>query len=380
MNGSNIPFLVTLWINWLYNFSTRTIVATVLPVIERELQISHGGAGSILSFYAIGYASALLSAGQLIRWLGYTKLVIYGHLGVLLLVFLSTFGKSYSHFVIVYLFLGFVAGAYLPCGIALLAERFSSDNRAKIIGFHQMAPSVAFLVIPLMVGLLLKLISWRSIILLFAFTGIPILLALVKFVGGALASTLPVTPNYGTVLKDKRVWVVGLLFGIAGICNIGIFSIAPLFLVSEKGFSVQDANQLLGISRIGGVFVPFLVGALADRLGYVTTLIPVVFVVGLFTVLMTMGYTEGSLLVFLLVQGSAAAGFFPLLFALIARTVDHSNRGTAVGIVTVFGAIFGIGLAPWILGTVADHYSFGHGIMAVGVLALISPVLLRAFR
>lgn len=42
------------------NFVSRVILGPFLPVIERELGLGHGGAGSIFLFIQLGYASGLL--------------------------------------------------------------------------------------------------------------------------------------------------------------------------------------------------------------------------------------------------------------------------------------------------------------------------------
>ncbi len=173
--------------------------------------------------------------------------------------------------------------------------------------------------------------------------------------------------------------MLAILLGIAASANIGIYAIVPLFLVSERDFSLVGANQLLGISRIPGVVVPFVVGVLADRFGYIKTLISIMILSGASTILMAVAHEETSLAIFLLLQTSTIIGFFAVCYPLISRTAGPTNRGAAVALTMVFGAIC-MALTPWLLGTIADYYSFSYGIVAIGFTLMLSPVLLEVFR
>jgi NNP family nitrate/nitrite transporter-like MFS transporter len=344
-----------------------------------DLRISHGQAGGVFSFVFIGYGLGLVLAGALVRWFGPRKLLIFGHAALILSLGLFSFGRSYGFLVPVCLLLGFGAGIYLPCVIPLLAERFSSDNWAKIMGLHGTGPPISLLTVPLIAALLLKVTSWRYLTFLFSLLGILLLPALIRFTRTPSASPPPVKPDYHSLFRDKRMWVLAILMGIASSANIGIYAIVPLFLVSERGFTIVGANQLLGISRVAGVVVPFIGGVLADRIGYIRTLISIMVLSGVFTVLMAVIHTETVLAVFLLLQTSTIIGFFSVCLALVSRTARPANRGPAVALTMVSGAVFMAG-TPWLLGTIADYSSFSYGIVAIGLMLSFSPLLLGVFR
>ena len=344
-----------------------------------ELGITHGRAGSIFTFVFMGYGLGLILTGSLLRWFDSRKLLILGHGGLILSLGLFSFGRTYGFLALTGLLLGFTAGTYAPCGIPLLADRFSSDNWAKIMGFHGTAPPISLLAIPLISAFILNVASWRTITLLFSILGILLLPTLIRFTRSPTPSSLPARPDYSSLLQDKRIWALAILFGIAGSANIGIYAIVPLFLVSERGFTLFDANKLLGLSRITGVIVPFVVGAIADRFGYIRTLICVMVLSAAFTILMAVAQGEILLATSLLLQTSTIISFFAVSYALITRTASPTNRGPALALTMVFGAIF-MAITPWFLGTIADHYSFSYGIIAIGFMLLFSPLLLGAFR
>jgi MFS transporter, NNP family, nitrate/nitrite transporter len=378
--GNHLELLLSFWAIWFYNVSSRVILSPILPIIEKELGIGHGGAGGIFGFVAVGYGLALLFAAPIIRWAGSKRLLILGHLLLSLLIGLFPFGKTYGYLACLGLLIGFSGGIYLPCSIPLLAARFSSQHWAKVLGFHETATSFSFFMVPLMLGVLSTVVSSKAILVCVAGMGIPLLWPLIRSLGKASIPDYPQKSSTLSLLRDKRIWSLGILYGIAGSCNFGVYAVASLFLVSERGFQLGQANQLLGISRIGGIFVPFLIGLIADKIGYARTLTPVIFLSGLFTVLMSLGYGGNLLLIILFLQASVSLGFMPLSYSLISKTIDQPQRGAGVALVTIFGVILGLGLSPWLLGMTADYYSFSHGFIVLGAITMITPFLLRAFR
>ncbi len=45
------------------NFAARVILAPLLPVVETELGIGHGSAGSLFFFIQVGYGVGLMASG-----------------------------------------------------------------------------------------------------------------------------------------------------------------------------------------------------------------------------------------------------------------------------------------------------------------------------
>ena len=79
-------------------------------------------------------------------------------------------------------------------------------------------------------------------------------------------------PNQPDIVVLKQIistpssWKTIALFSIAVGIETGVYSMTPLYFVSERNFSFIEANHLLSISRIPGLFMVILSGWLADRL------------------------------------------------------------------------------------------------------------------
>ena len=59
--------------------------------------------------------------------------------------------------------------------------------------------------------------------------------------------------HYLDLFKKKGVLIMGLLWIFAAGSCLGIYSILPLYLIKERGIDLYFANNLFGISRVGGV-------------------------------------------------------------------------------------------------------------------------------
>ena len=68
-----IFLLLLFWCLWFFNFSSRTILPPLLPVLENDLGISHTLAGSFFFYLSAGFTISLLAAGWVSARLGFKK-------------------------------------------------------------------------------------------------------------------------------------------------------------------------------------------------------------------------------------------------------------------------------------------------------------------
>jgi MFS family permease len=151
--------------------------------------------------------------------------------------------------------------------------------------------------------------------------------------------------------------------------TMGLYYVAPLYLTKELGLTVQRANAIFGISRIGGAIVGISSGFLVDRFGSRKLVLPMVVITGLLTALVAVKdvwWTQ----VFLFAQAAVSAGFYPMALVSVSRMYDAESRGQAVGFMITLGVI-GLALFPYLLGVSGDLISFRVGFVALGVLTAL---------
>lgn len=65
--------LLLFWCLWFFNFSSRTMFSPLLPLLEKDLGISHTLAGSFFFFLSVGNTFSLIMAGWVAACIGPKK-------------------------------------------------------------------------------------------------------------------------------------------------------------------------------------------------------------------------------------------------------------------------------------------------------------------
>lgn len=377
---NSLPLLSIFLLTLLFylNFVSRIIMAPLLPVVESELGLGHGQAGSLFFYMAFGYGVGLLGSGVVSHFLTHRLTVTFaGLLGGLSLIFISR-SSSIGAIHTGLFFIGFFAGLYLPSGIATLTELASRQNWGKAMAIHELAPNMAFITAPLLAEFLLRFFSWRDSLSVLGgwMMGMPFFFLLFGK-GSRKGGEAPRFQLFREVLVNPACWVMALFFMIAIGASMGAYVVMPLFLVSELGLERAWANTLIGLSRSFGIILLFVSGVLIDRIGPIRALTAFMTATGLFTLLLGIvpGAVPVSLLVFL--QAASVSCLFPTGFTLVSLIFPEPLRGTAVSLVIFMGFLFGGGILPSALGHWAEAFSFSSGFALLGIAAL---VLLPFFR
>ena len=372
--------LFIFWGLWFVNFSTRTVFAPLLPLIEDSLSLSHGQAGGLFTSLAFGYGISLFFAGRFASVLGYRKTVVTGFVGIAAAVLLLQWAENYIALHGICFLTGVALGTYLPSIIPIITETYDQKHWGKALGLHDSAASFSLFTTPLLVAFGLHFFSWRSLML---FLGIASLLLPIYFWKIAVEPKKPLSRDRGhyvDLFRKKTVWILGALWIVANGSCAGVFSILPLYLVKERGIDFETANTLLGISRSGGILATIVFGFLSDRYGYRKILKMCIFATGLGTIGIALVHNLSLFVILLTFQAIVSLGFFPAAFAAVSKLTSPMERAMATGVTLAFGVIFGTGFTPFILGTIADHYNFQVGILGVGIVTTLSTLLVGLLK
>ncbi|MGB9629068.1 MAG: MFS transporter [Thermodesulfobacteriota bacterium] len=367
--------LFIFWSLWFLNFSTRTIFSPILPLIEDGLSISHGQAGGLFTSLAIGFSITLFLTGRLALDLGYKRMVGVGIFCISLVLIGFHWAESYRALHLLFFLLGFASGTYLPTIFPILTQTYEPQYWGKAIGIHETAPCLSIFFIPVLTPFALRYFHWKSLLLIL---GIMTLLFLIPFwrvsVEPRHEKTYERSP-YLDIFRNRVVWIIGLLWVFSAASSLGVYSILPLYLIKERGMEFGFANRLLGISRVAGVMVPLSIGVLTDRYGFKALLRWSIFSTGLSTIGLALFSQFPSILITLILQALLSLAFFPVAIIAISKLTPISKRSISIGVITSIGVIFGTGGGPFILGMVADHFSFKIGLLGLGVLTTLSSFL-----
>ena len=372
--------LFVFWCLWFLNFSTRTVFSPILPLIEDSLSISHGAAGGLFTSLSIGYSLTLLIAGRFATIWGYKRTVVIGFMGTGIVLLGFQWVESYITFHILFFLLGIATGTYLPSIIPIITETYDYKHWGKTIGSHDSAASFSIFSIPILIAFGLNYLSWKNLLLIL---GIVSLLLPIYFWKISVEPKKEMSEQKDSILllfKRKTVWIIGFLWIFAAGSCLGLYSILPLFLVKERGIDFHFANNLFGISRVGGVFISILIGFLLDRYGYRKMLVLGIVTTGLSTMGLSLASTLPLVMIALILQATLSLAFFPIGLASISKLTPLSERAMATGVIISIGMIFGVGFVPFLLGVIADHLNFQVGIFGLGILTTFSSLMVRFLK
>lgn len=189
-------------------FLDGSVVGVALPQISKEL-----GGGLLIQqwvndAYLITLGTLILAAGSLSDIFGRKKILVAGLVGFLIASLLCAISQTGEQLIVSRALQG-VAGALLvPSSLALIISVFSGQAQSKAIGQWTGWTGIAFIVGPLVGGLMVDLLSWR---LVFAINVVPIVAALI------LAAQL----KFDDRTKERaRLDIVGIILGAVGLGGV----------------------------------------------------------------------------------------------------------------------------------------------------------------
>ena len=164
-----------------------------------------------------------------------------------------------------------------------------------------------------------------------------------------------------------------VLFSLGISSTLGVYTMLPLYLVTDHGMERNWANSLIALSRIAGVATTLLGGWATDRIGPKRILRVVLLMTGLMTIFIGLASSSWiSIAVFL--QPLVAVCFFPAGLAALSMVSSPKERNIMVSLTVPIAFLVGGGASPTLIGFIGDVSSFGPGIALVGGLIMAGSI------
>ena len=380
-----------LWLIALGHTFTHWCPATfylLLPFLVKELGLTYSQAGFLVTIRVAANLLVNIPAGMLVDIIGRKALLMA-------LALLATgvpyflVGISHSFFWVA-LFMAFVGvGNYLwhPAAISTISEKFP-DQRGFAIAIHAIGPNIGESIAPLLVGVLLVWLSWRSVLFLNLIPGVVIAFILWKYLFGKLDSRAErkkglTAAEYLTGMKkmarNPSILLLVLVAGMRSMTQQGLHVFLPIYLTNELGLSSVVAGLYLSVTQTAGMIGTPIAGGISDRSGRKRVL-----TAGLFSssvVLFVLAYFQ---LDWFFITGLAMLGFFlyavrPVIWAWV---LDLSPKELGGSMVSFFSGSQSLlsSLSPVICGFIADRWGILAAFYFLAGTVFIANLIVLAVR
>jgi EmrB/QacA subfamily drug resistance transporter len=215
-------------------FLDGSVINVALPAISKELGGGLPVQQWVVDAYLITLGSLILLAGSLSDLFGRKTILLYGLIGFVVTSILCAIAPAASFLIIARGLQGIAGALLVPSSLALIISSFSGAAQGKAIGSWTAWTGIAFIVGPLLGGILVDGLSWRAI---FAINIFPI--ALCVWLLAKL--TEPERP------KNVPIDVRGAL-----LCSLGLAG--PVFALIEQSHYGWQSPLILG-ALIGGLLL-----------------------------------------------------------------------------------------------------------------------------
>lgn len=371
-----LPAVVFVTSIFFCNFLSRVVLAPLMPVIQADLGFTHAGAGHLFLALALGNGAGLLLNGFISRVLDHRRTVGVSAILVGILALLAPLARDYGMLMGALLGLGVSVGLYLPSGIAAVTSLVRPSEWGKTLAVHELAPNLSYVIAPLLAEAVLLFFEWRAALGFLG--GLQVCLGfwfLKSGRGGEFPGVVPGPDKIKRIVRRPILWLLILYFSMAVGASIGPYTMIPLYLTDVHGFSREQANHLLAISRIGACFVPILAGWITDKWGARPAIL--LYLVTNGSALVMLGLASGSMLVTMVIlQPIFSVILFAPGFTMLSMSFGPKTRPVAIALMGPVNAIIGIGVFPTFLGHMGDAGMFEYGFLIQGCLLLGAMVFL----
>ena len=380
-----------LWLIALGHTFTHWCPATfylLLPFLVKEMGLSYSQAGFLVTIRAAANLVVNIPAGMLVDIIGKKALLMALALVATGVPYFLV-GVSHSFFWVA-LFMAFVGvGNYLwhPAAISTLSEKYP-DKRGYAIAIHAIGPNIGESLAPLLVGVLLLSLSWRSVLFVNLIPGIVIAFILWKFLFGKLTSrtetqkTLSVREYLAGMKKmaqNPSILLLVLVAGMRSMTQQGLHTFLPIYLTHDLGLSSALAGLYLSITQTAGMIGTPIAGSISDRRGRKRVL-----TAGLLSTSIALFVLAYFQLNWLFITGLAILGFFlyavrPVIWAWVLDLSPKELGGSTVSFFSGSQSLLS-SLSPVICGFIADRWGILTAFYFLASTVLLANLVVLAVR
>lgn len=392
-----------LFATYLISYLDRMVLASAIPFIAADLQLSPVAMGQVLGAFFAGYALMQIPGGLLADRFGARAVLTISIAMWSIMTAITGMASGLAALLIIRALFGVTEG---PCASAIsksVSQWFPSRELSRTTGLLTGATALGASVAPILVVALIVHWGWRSVFYSLFVPGVVLALVVWRYVTNSPAESRHVTPREmedydgnvaaqrvplkDTLLQSLRtpavLWCAACFF-LLGLTNWGLLTWMPTYLLQARGFSAEKMSYLAALTSLAAAVGFPLGGYICDRY-FRNNMRPLMALAALFSasfvyLAATTPSGEWAAVYFaaaLLISGLALTPVLTLPLILVPK---HAVGG-AFGIVNTAGQLSGL-VSPLLIGYLLEvsHGDFRmvlYSMVACSLTAIVPALQIR---
>jgi len=357
----------------------------LLPLIGKELGLSYGQIGFIITFQYVVSSLFNVPGGMLVDLVPRKGILMaVSLLWVGIPYFFMSFTNSYVMLLACVALVGMGNNLWHPTAISTLSLRYP-ERKGFVLAIHGMGANIGDALAPLTIGALLGFLGWKQVVVWNIIPGVAV--AVVVMI--ALRSLRPPGPriafdkktisakgffsDFGQLVKNKSLIFITISSAFRSMTQNALLTFLPLYLAySVKLDPFWVGLSMFALQAFGFIAAP-ISGNLSDRWGRKRIVMTSMLMTGTILVIMGTGQS-GFFIVFIAFLGFFLYAIRSVVQAWLMDITPKQMAGTSIGL--LFGMqSFGSSLSPLIGGLIADMYGLNATFYFIACTIMIANLM-----
>ncbi len=268
-----------LWFIFLLNYLDREVIFSIFPLLQRNLKLTDLELGLLSTSFLWVYAIASPLAGYLADRFGRKKVIVASLAIWSLMTWATGKARNFRELLAARGLMGVSEAAYLPAGLAMIADHHSERTRSLATGIHFSGAYLGIVLGGVAGGWIGEHYGWRPAFTVLGILGVAYAMAALlglrerpPAAQPAAEQPKPAKPrlavSLGKLFALRGFATLTLVFGMMSVANWLVYTWMPIYLYERFHMSLLAAGFSATVYiQAGSVAGMLLGGVLADRWG-----------------------------------------------------------------------------------------------------------------
>jgi len=360
-------------------------IPPLMPVMMDAFQLSLGQAGWLMSVFALTGFFLSLPAGFFLQGFGPKKMGLVALACLALGATLGALSRAPGLLLLSRVIEGSGMGLIAVVAPAAIAMWFPQEKQGIPMGIWATWVPVGTVAMYLLAPTMAVALGWQSVWWLGA--GFSLLILVIFAIYMRLPpwtetiSPLPAGSSTSSsfassmkALKNKSIWMLGLVFAVSSLIFMGMGTYYPTFLVEVRSYSLSQAAYISSIATFMILFSAPIAGWLSDRIGSRRLLFSIPYLIISIMLFFPFKIVGWQIYVYMILQGFIVGAIPTATFAAAPEVMKRPEQAGLGLAVVMFGQNLGMFAGPILFGKLVENLGWavaGYCLIPFSILGFI---------